>query len=521
MSELEAHLQKLSDPSHAKYGAHLSQDEISNFQQPDQDGLVAVRSWLNANGVQFSVEGSWLRINTTVDTASQLIDADFGRYQYNDDSPVLRATKYSLPSAVADYVDFVYPVTQFIRKPSKKALPSSELHSEKRQDSSSQTCPGGDTTPDCIMSMYNINYQIPDSDSPVTLGIAGFLEEYPNEPLLHSFLENFSPYRNTTGYNPLYNFTVASIQDGNDTKLGFGGEAQLDIQYSMPFVQPMNVTYFSTGGRGPYLDENGTEVPLASSLNEPWIEFLEALLERDELPTVLSISYTDDEAWIPRAYAKRACNLFMQLGARGTSVLVASGDGGSAGTGSSECKNNKFRPTFPVDCPYVTSVGATAAYSPLSAEWFSAGGFSDYFDRPTWQDADAKKYIAQLNGSHDGWYAPGGRGIPDLSAIGTRFVMDESGIKQKGTSASTPVIAAMIALANDKRMRAGKPALGFLNPLLYSDELRHVFVDVTEGQSGSCIVNRTAEPGWETAVGWDAATGLGTLDFAKFVEAVA
>lgn len=99
--------------------------------------------------------------------------------------------------------------------------------------------------------------------------------------------------------------------------------------------------------------------------------------------------------------------------------------------------------------------------------------------------------------------------------------MDESGIKQKGTSASTPVIAAMIALANDKRMRAGKPALGFLNPLLYSDELRHVFVDVTEGQSGSCIVNRTAEPGWETAVGWDAATGLGTLDFAKFVEAVA
>lgn len=135
MSELEAHLQNLSDPSHAKYGAHLSQDEISNFQQPDQDGLDAVRSWLNANGVPFSVEGSWLRINTTVDTASNLIDADFGRYQYNDDSPVLRATKYSLPREVADYVDFVYPVTQFIRKPSKKALPSLESHYEKRQDS--------------------------------------------------------------------------------------------------------------------------------------------------------------------------------------------------------------------------------------------------------------------------------------------------------------------------------------------------------------------------------------------------
>ncbi|KNG47969.1 tripeptidyl peptidase precursor [Stemphylium lycopersici] len=423
MSELEAHLQKLSDPSHSKYGAYLSQGEISNFQKPDQEGLGAVRSWLNENGVSFTVE------------ASHLIDADFGRYQYNGESPVLRATHYSLPSEVADYVDFVYPVTQFMRKPSKKASPSSESQPEKRQDSSSQTCPGGDTTPDCIKSIYNINYQIPDADSPVTFGIAGFLEEYPNQPLLHTFLENFSPYRNTTGYNPLYNFTMASIQNGSTNDEGNGAEAQLDIQYSMPFIQPMNVTYFSTGGRGPYLDENGTEVPLATSPDEPWIEFLEALLERNQLPTVLSISYTDDEEWIPRAYAKRACNLFMQLGARGTSVLVASGDGGSAGTGFSECKNHKFRPTFPVDCPYVTSVGATAAYSPLSAEWFSAGGFSEYFDRPAWQDADANKYLAQLNGSHDGWYAPGGRGIPDLSAIGTRFVMGEGGFKQKGTSA--------------------------------------------------------------------------------------
>ena len=135
MSELEAHVQDLSEPSHPKYGAHLSQNDISEFQHPDREGLIAVRSWLSENGVPFSIEGSWLRINTTVDTANHLIDADFGRYQYNDDSPVLRATHYSLPSEVADYVDFVYPVTQFMRKPSKKALPSSESQPEKRQES--------------------------------------------------------------------------------------------------------------------------------------------------------------------------------------------------------------------------------------------------------------------------------------------------------------------------------------------------------------------------------------------------
>jgi tripeptidyl-peptidase-1 len=309
------------------------------------------------------------------------------------------------------------------------------------------------------------------------------------------------------------------MNGGNDTNMGNGGEAQLDIQYSMPFIQPMNVTYFSTGGRGPYLDDNGTEIPADNSLNEPWIEFLEALVKLDDIPTVVSISFTDDEGRIPRAYAKRACDLFMQLGARGTSVLSASGDGGSAGVGSSECTNKRFRPTFPVDCPYVTSVGATSYTAPLQPAWFSAGGFSDYFDRPSWQDADATAYIKRLNGSHDGWYTPGGRGMPDLSAIGSGYVMGE-GPTSKGTSASTPVVAAMIALANDKRMRNGKPALGFLNPLLYSAELRHAFTDVTVGDTGSCPYDNTFELGWQATEGWDAATGLGTLDFAKFIDVV-
>ena len=43
------------------------------------------------------------------------------------------------------------------------------------------------------------------------------------------------------------------------------------------------------------------------------------------------------------------CNAYAQLGARGTSILFASGDGGVSGGQSQSC--SKFVPTFPSGCP--------------------------------------------------------------------------------------------------------------------------------------------------------------------------
>ena len=61
----------------------------------------------------------------------------------------------------------------------------------------------------------------------------------------------------------------------------------------------------------------------------------------------------------------------------------------------------------------------------------------------------------------------------------------------------------MIALLNDIRLEAGKPVLGFLNPLLYSNP--GIFNDITSGGNG-----------FYCAKGWDPVTGLGTMNFEKF-----
>jgi tripeptidyl-peptidase-1 len=57
-------------------------------------------------------------------------------------------------------------------------------------------------------------------------------------------------------------------------------------------------------------------------------------------------------------------------------------------------------------------------------------------------------------------------------------------------SPSKQITAAIIALLNDARLRAGKPVLGFLNPWIYSSGYKG-FTDITAGQSDGCNGNNT------------------------------
>lgn len=89
----------------------------------------------------------------------------------------------------------------------------------------------------------------------------------------------------------------------------------------------------------------------------------------------------------------------------------------------------------------------------------------------------------------------------------------------------------MIALLNDVRFRAGKPALGFINPLLYSLKGAGL-TDVTKGAALGCqgtdLQNGLKIPGagiipyasWNATVGWDPVTGLGVPNFGDLKKLV-
>ena len=80
-----------------------------------------------------------------------------------------------------------------------------------------------------------------------------------------------------------------------------------------------------------------------------------------------------------------------------------------------------------------------------------------------------------------------------------------------GTSAATPLWAAILNRINEERLAANKSTVGFVNPVLYANP--KVMKDITEGYGYGC--NTT---GFAAAEGWDPVTGLGTPNYPALLD---
>ncbi|KAK0715997.1 tripeptidyl-peptidase-like protein [Lasiosphaeris hirsuta] len=549
MDELKKRLsQRYEDPAHSEFGSnHLSREDVHRYRKPSRNVVETVSGWLKSSGIRnVHAQGSILSFSASVQTVKSLFQADLAHYVYgNDGKPVLRAQNYTVPTWLRDDIDFVHPITNFMPPPLTLTPDPPYTGPADGSDNNPPNTGEADypcltgTYPECIRQLYNITYTPATSGrSPARLGVAGFLEQWIQYSDVSAFMEQLAP--ELVGLTPPHNFSVDLIHGGinpqNSPYLA-GMEASLDVEYAMTLGYPAEVVYYVTGGRAQKLGANRTALPEEESDNEPYLEFLLAMLAKpdEELPHVLSISYADDEIGVPTPYAKRVCDLFAALTARGTTIVAATGDGGAAGTGETKCTANDgsgrkmFVPTFPASCPYVTSVGAVFNIAPpLTGADFSSGGFSTVFPRPAWQEEVVGPYVDKMVKAKDSSLMllanRTGRAMPDISAIGSGFEIMMAGEMGAvlGTSASTPVVASMIALVNDARLRAGKPSIGWLNPLLYSPKVRAVLRDVTTGRSSGCwFPDGSISGGWTVVEGYDCVTGLGTVDdFHDFLAAL-
>ena len=96
-----------------------------------------------------------------------------------------------------------------------------------------------------------------------------------------------------------------------------------------------------------------------------------------------------------------------------------------------------------------------------------------------------------------------------------------------GTSAATPLSAAILALVLEQQRAAGRPALGAVNQLLYGlargPAYDSIFWDVVSGTSSPKPTSELGRSpaGGAAQRGYDLATGLGSLRAAAFAAAVA
>lgn len=202
---------------------------------------------------------------------------------------------------------------------------------------------------------------------------------------------------------------------------------------------------------------------------------------------------------------------------RNVSFVASSGD---AGAGVS----------YPASSPYVLAVGGTSPETNLAgarygeAAWsYSGGGESRYETKPVPQLDFGLRAGVPL------------RTVPDVAYMGDPvqgvavYATNNSGAMPSsawyqvgGTSAGTPQWAAILAVVNGERIKAGKKCLaesysyGTLDAIysLGRTQYSQTFYDVQRGANGYCGKACIAGPGY------DVVTGLGTPNVKNLVPAL-
>jgi len=255
------------------------------------------------------------------------------------------------------------------------------------------------------------------------------------------------------------------------------------------------------------------------------------LLDEPSPPLVISVSYGSQGDYPSDAYMSRLNAEFMKIGARGVSIIFASGDDG-AGCGGEASSNGvkacdcEFYASFPATCPYVTSVGATRFLKDNSGPegavflFKSGGGFSTNFPTQSYQQTAVNAYLKSSVKLPDACaYNATGRATPDVSALGDEyFQVINGGVDTPvgGTSASAPSFGAVMTMLNELRLNSGKPSLGFLNPWIYQTAAQNpeAFFDVTVGDNTTPDCCKSGElGGFDCYAGWDPVSGVGTPNF--------
>jgi subtilase family serine protease len=303
---------------------------------------------------------------------------------------------------------------------------------------------------------------------------------------------------------------------------GWAVETTLDVEWAHAMAPQANILLVET----PVNETIGTA-------GFPQIVKAEEYVIGHKLGDVISQSFGAAEQTFPNATSIMDLRGAYTLAARDkVTVLASSGDQGasSASNAAGTTFFTRRVVNWPASDPLVTGVGGTQLHLDQAGTrtardnvWndtaleggpaAGGGGVSSVFPRPSFQSA-----LASVVGTH--------RGVPDVAlsaAIDGAAIIDFSGSYTLvgGTSWASPTFAGIVAVADQV---AGHD-LGDLNPALYSLGSGSAGLpDITAGKNTvSFTQGGTSHTvnGYTAVKGYDLASGLGTVDGAKLVAALA
>ncbi len=571
---LTAFIANVTDPSSPRFHQYLRAGAFAGRFGPSRSRLSAVRTRLRAAGLRLgatSRDGLIVHFSGTAAAVEAAFRTGLEKYRLSDGSLGQAMTKaVSLPGAIAGDVAAVLGLNTLVRiRPvgvrrapasAKGKIPAAKTAKFAHPQGAPAACKAataaatgfGGLTDDQIAHAYGAFGLYGTGDT----GAGQHIALYELEPFARSDIKSFDTcfFGGAAAARMLTRLHVVAVDGGQPAGPG-SGEANLDVEDIEAIAPGASVDVYEGASPG----SNG----LIYDPVDPYAAMINA--DRDQ---IISTSWGLCEQAVQQGQPglQQAENaLFEQAAAQGQSVFSSSGD-----NGSDDC--NTFETTTPVSGqnplsvddpssqPYVTSVGGTtiddaSTQPPLEQAWndgaldgADGGGISQSWVMPAWQRAATVPGIARP-GTNDyvnanrveksfGFpenfcqQAVAGannstpcRVVPDVSAQAdeftgaiTVFEADFGGWSTVGgTSSSTPIWAALLALVNASPACAAHPAthggVGFVSPLLYAvasqpAAYRASFSDVKLGNND--IYGLSNGHVYPATAGYDLATGLGS-----------
>ena len=158
------------------------------------------------------------------------------------------------------------------------------------------------------------------------------------------------------------------------------------------------------------------------------------------------------------------------------------------------------------------SNGTEQAVSEAIAGFLSGGGFSNVTLRPAYQSEAVDAYLSSgVTLPDEALWNRSGRAIPDVTAQGWNGYVVDGGRPElvSGTSMSTPIMAAVLALVSHDYYAITNSTLGFVNPLIYKGQGAGagLFRDITIGDNCDDRNCKNGHVGFECTKGWDPVSG--------------
>jgi hypothetical protein len=322
-------------------------------------------------------------------------------------------------------------------------------------------------------------------------------------------------------YTPVITAAVSTVPVDGGPGPGPTDEATLDTEVVTGMAPQANVQVFEgpNVGSGP-------------------LDTYAAMVNASPPPQVITTSWGQCEQEIPAASLSGEASLFQQAAVQGQTVIAASGDAGSVDCYLPPIDNTtSLAVDDPGSQPWVTSVGGTtltalgpppsqsvwnAGYVTQSSGGAGGGGISTLWTMPAWQTGPGVE-----NGFTATTPCPNAadaraascRQVPDVafdadpaSGYSVYCTCQGGWAPIGGTSMSSPLMAAVVALADEQH----GSGLGTVNAALYQAGCvaSPPFTDVTSGNNQVVVPNdppgTPPGPYYPATAAYDLATGLGS-----------